>query len=85
MKFRLYSSRSGWVSRNSSLESYLGIPDGNGTDRYSEISEVTNPENSDYEKFIMPVETDGRWKCDDQFNPSDLVNFNPDWYPPDED
>ena len=83
MKYRLYSSRSGWVSRNSSLESHLGIPNGAGTVRYAGIAQVSNSESSDYEKFIMPVCTTGKWKCDDQFSPSDLVNYDPEWYPPD--
>ena len=86
MKYRLYSTLSGWTSRNESLESHLGIPDGN-TVRYAEVSQVTNPDNSDYEKFIMPVVTRGPWKCDDQFNSSDLVNYDDIWFPgaPDED
>ena len=90
MKFRLYSSRSGWTSRNASLESHLGIPNGAGTERYAVILQVTNPENSDYQKYVMPVVTEGTWKCDDQFNASDLVDHDPTWYlpspfPPDED
>ena len=82
MKYRLYSTRSGWTSRNASLESHLGIPDGKGTLRYAEITQVTNPDNADYEKYIMPVCMVGTWKCDDQFNASDLVDYDPDWYLP---
>ena len=82
MKYRLYSTRSGWTSRNASLESHIGIPDGKGTLRYAEITEVTNPDNADYEKYIMPVCTEGTWKCDDQFNPSDLVDYDPTWFLP---
>lgn len=82
MKYRLYSTRSGWTSRNASLEAYLGIPDGKGTLRYAEITQVTNPDNADYEKYIMPVCMVGTWKCDDQFNASDLVDYDPDWYLP---
>ena len=89
MKYRLYSTRSGWNSRNDSLETHLGIPDPPWTSRYAEVSQVTNPDNSDYEKYIMPVVTEGMWKCDDQFNPSDLVDYDPTWNlppdPPDED
>ena len=87
MKYRLYSTLSGWTSRNESLESHLGIPTGN-TVRYAEVSQVTHPDNSDYEKFIMPVVTEGPWKCADQFNSSDLVDYENQWVkgaPPDED
>jgi len=82
MKYRLYSSRSGWTSRNASLETHLGIPIPPWTLRYAEISQVTNPDNANYEKYIMPVCTEGAWKCDDQFNQSDLVDYDPTWYPP---
>ena len=51
--------------------------------RYAGIAQVSNSESSDYEKFIMPVCTTGKWKCDDQFSPSALVNYDPEWYPPD--
>lgn len=82
MKYCLYSSNSAWTSRNNSLESVLGIPDGEGTLCYAEISQVTNPENSDHGKYIMPVCTEGKWKCDDQFNASDLVDYDPTWFLP---
>ena len=78
-KYRLYDTPSEWASRNASLEIHLGIPNGKGTLRYAEISQVGNPENDDYEKYIMPVCMDGTWKCDDQFDASNLVDFDPTW------
>mgnify|MGYP003650145144 CR=1 FL=1 len=80
-KYKLYSTLSGWTSRNSSLEAHLGIPNGKGTLRYAEVSQVTNPANADYEKYLMPVVTEGTWKCADQFPASDLVDFDPEWNP----
>ena len=82
MKYRLYSSQSEWTSRNESLEEHFGIPNGKGTLRYAKILQVSNPENADYDKYIMPVCTDGTWKCLDLLNPSDLVDFDPTWNPP---
>ena len=79
MKYRLYASQSGWTSRNNSLEAHLGIPDGKGTKSYAVIERVGNSENADYGKYIMPVCTEGTWKCDDQFNLSSLVDFDPTW------
>ena len=83
MKYRLYSSHSAWTSRNTSLETHLDIPNGAGTERYAVPFQIPNSESSDYEKYVMPVVTAGMWKCDDQFLASDLVNYDPDWYPPD--
>jgi len=82
VKYRLYASQSGWTSRNNSLQLHLGIPDGKGTTSYAEIQQVGNSENSDYGKYIMPVCEDGTWKCDDQFNSSDLVDYDPTWNVP---
>tara|TARA_R110000765_G_C18843596_1_gene598240 strand:- start:144 stop:407 length:264 start_codon:yes stop_codon:yes gene_type:complete len=80
-KYRLYSTLSGWTARKGSLETHLGIPNGKGTLCYAEVSQVENPDNADYEKYIMPVCTSGTWVCDDQFNASDLVDFDPEWNP----
>ena len=78
-KYKLYATESGWTSKNASLETHLGIPDGEGTLRYARLAEVGNSANADYGKFIMPVLMEGVWECDDQFDPSDLVDFDPTW------
>tara|TARA_Y100000310_G_scaffold267604_1_gene279659 strand:+ start:633 stop:899 length:267 start_codon:yes stop_codon:yes gene_type:complete len=78
-KYRLYTSSSGWNNRHASLKTHLGIPNGFGTTEYAPMREVGNSENADFGKFIMPVMTSGRWKCEDQFNPSNLVDFDPTW------
>ncbi len=79
MKFRLYSSTSGWNSRHTSIKEYLSIPVGTTTE-YADIYQINNPENADYGKYPFPVITVGRWKCDDQFRASDLVDYDPTWY-----
>tara|TARA_Y100001937_G_scaffold116766_1_gene169093 strand:- start:65 stop:325 length:261 start_codon:yes stop_codon:yes gene_type:complete len=81
MKYALYNTSSDWNAKNSALETALGIPNGQGTDKYAEISKVENSENADYGKFIMPVFTLGTWKCDDQFDSNELVDFDPTWNP----
>ena len=78
-KYRLYDTTSEWNSRNASLETHLGIPNGAGTLRYADLLEVGNDENADYGKYIMPVCMNGTWKCDDQFVASNLVDFDPTW------
>ena len=78
MKYRLYDTSSEWVNKNESLEEHLNIPSEN-TFRYAEVSQVTNSNNAEYGKYIMPVCTSGPWKCDDQFNPSELVDSDPTW------
>ena len=83
-KYKLYDTEAEWVTKNASLETILGIPDGHGTLRYAEILQVGNAENADFGKYIMPVCMDGTWKCDDEFTASDLVPFDPTWnLPPD--
>ena len=82
-KYRLYDTTSEWDSRNASLEPHLGIPHGKGTLRYAEISQVGNPENDDYEKWVMPAVARGRWACEDQFDAANLVEFQPGWFDPD--
>lgn len=80
-KYRLYEEESAFTSKNAALESYLGIPR-EGTLHYASISRVENPASLDYGKYIMPVCMDAQWKCDDQFDPSKLVDYDPTWNVP---
>ena len=82
MKYKLFNDLAAWTTKSDALETYLGIPDGKGTTRYCRPRQVINPETEDYEKYVMPVGSAGRWKCDDQFDPADLVDYDPTWYPP---
>ena len=79
MKFRLYSTTSGWNSRHASIKTYLGIPAGTTTE-YADRTQINNTENADYGKYLFPVKTTGRWKCDDQFPAADLVDYDSTWY-----
>ena len=74
----------GLLSRSGLLIHHDKIPNGRGTLRYAEVAQINNPDSSDYEKYALPVCMDGNWKCDDQFNPSDLVNYSPNWFLPPE-
>ena len=78
-KYKLYATESGWENRQASLCAYLGIPIGKTT-AYAPKETVPNPASDDYGKFIMPVMTSGRWKCDDQFS-SGVVDWQNDWLP----
>ena len=82
MKYCLYSSLTDWNNRNDSLESYLDIPNGTQTLSYAIVSQVANTDNANYGKYILPVETEGMWKCDDQFLEGDLVDYDATWYSP---
>ena len=79
MKFRLYDTKSEWTAKSAALETHLGIPT-SGTSRYADPKQVTNEENDDYGKWVMPAVTRGRWACEDQFDPANLVEFQPGWF-----
>jgi len=78
VKFKLYATESGWNNKHASVMTELELPSGS-TERYAEISQVTNSEHADAGKFIFPVKTDGVYKCDQLFNSSDLVDADPEW------
>jgi len=80
-KFQLYSSTSGWNTRHSAIKTHLGIPTG-GTTEYSERRAIDNEEHDDHGKHPFTVMMDGTWKCDDQFNAGDLVDYDSSWYLP---
>tara|TARA_Y100000588_G_scaffold381653_1_gene467683 strand:- start:120 stop:371 length:252 start_codon:yes stop_codon:yes gene_type:complete len=78
VKFKLYATESGWNNKHAAVMTELELPSGS-TERYAEISQVTNSEHADAGKFIFPVKTDGVYKCDQLFNSSDLVDADPEW------
>ena len=78
VKFKLYATESGWNNKHAAVMTELELPSGS-TERYAEISQVTNSEHADAGKFIFPVKTDGMYKCDQLFNSSDLVDADPEW------
>ena len=78
---QLYSSTSGWNSKHTVVMESLGIPtDDNSTQVYATRETVSNSEHADYGKYIMPVKTDGTWKCDQLFTSSKLVDWDDDWF-----
>ena len=79
MKYKLFSSQTDWDNTHNSIKSFLGLPTAT-TDQYAVISEVDNSEHSDFGKYIFPVKTTGVWKCDDQFNSEDLVDYQDSWF-----
>jgi len=83
MKYILYSTETAWNASNTAMNTLFGLPDGNGNERYAEIKQVTNEENSDYGKYIFPVTTEGSFITVDKFNVSEMVEFDPTWSPPD--
>ena len=77
-KYMLYDTPSEWNEKEESLIDYLDVRS-TLTPAYATLSIVENTDSSDFGKFIMPVCMDGRWKCDDQFDASDLVDWQDDW------
>ena len=65
------------------INAALSIPSIEATN-YCTPERVTNTEHVDYNKFIIPIKTEGRWKCDQLFNAEDLVDFDSTWYAEDE-
>ena len=81
IKFQLYSSTSGWNTRHTAIKTHLGIPVG-GTTKYADRVQIDNEEHEDHGKYPFPVMMDGTWKCDDQFDPDDLVEHDSSWHLP---
>lgn len=57
----------------------FSLPDANAR-RYARKTLVTNSNNSNYGKFIFPVATVGKWKCDDLF--PDAISEDDNWNDP---
>ena len=79
MKAALYDTAEACRAAIASVEASLGIPSG-VTTRYAQPEPVTNEESSDFGKFVLPVKVLGTWKCDQLFEPSELVDWDASWF-----
>ena len=80
-KYKLFSTPEEYQSKRSEIEAFHNLPDGKGSETYGvDQLMIDNPEHSDYGLFIFPVLTEGTWKCDDQFEASELVDFDSNWF-----
>tara|TARA_Y100000310_G_C20372024_1_gene663957 strand:+ start:447 stop:701 length:255 start_codon:yes stop_codon:yes gene_type:complete len=68
-----------WEAHNATASTGLGIPNASAN-CYAVPCEVTNPESSEVGKLVFPVKTFGTWKCDQFFDPDELVEWNPAWF-----
>ena len=79
MKAKIFNSSTQAESSILEIQTSLGIPR-QGTDRYARVMEVINPESDNFGKFTFPILTEGNWKCDNLFNPSELVDWDDSWF-----
>ncbi len=83
MKYILYTTEEEWDASNDAMNTFFGLPDANGNERYAEIKQVTNEDHSHYGKYIFPITTQGSFITTDQFNVNEMVEFDSTWSPPD--
>jgi len=89
MKYKLYNTKKEWNTAQDFITAALGLPIPSvmrpddlaaGIRAYAEgVTLVSNPDHVDYGKYILEVQTEGEWKCD-QFFPHGLVNIDDTWW-----
>ena len=79
-KYILLNTVEEFSAKELEVKSLLSIPDNAGTIKYAESRMIDNSEHADYGLFIFPVLTEGKWKCDQHFDSSELVDFNSNWF-----
>jgi len=82
-KYILYSTEEEWNASNEAMNTLFGLPDVHGNERYAEIQQVSNLGHNDFGKYIFPITTQGNFITLNEFNVSDMVEFDPDWADPD--
>ena len=78
-KAKLYASTSGWNSKHTAVMGSLVIPP-DATQVNAIREQVTNSAHADHGKYVMPVKTQGTWKCDQLFDSNDLVDWDATWF-----
>lgn len=78
-KYILYSTQEEWDASNEAMNTLFGLPDDKGNERYAEIQQVSNLGHNDFGKYIFPITTTGNYVTINEFNVSDMVEFDPEW------
>jgi len=78
-KYILYSTQEEWNASNDAMNTLFGLPDSHGNERYAEIQQVSNLGHNDFGKYIFPITTQGNYVTINEFNVSDMVEFDPEW------
>ena len=78
-KYILYSTQEEWNASNDAMNTLFGLPDIHGNERYAEITQVSNLGHNDFGKYIFPITTQGNYVTINEFNVSDMVEFDPEW------
>lgn len=85
IKYKLYNTPEEFDAKEAEMRTLLSIPDSEGTTAYAEKVMIENPDHKDYGLFPFPVVTEGKWKCDQHFDVSELIDHDSDWAKPKED
>ena len=83
-KYKLLNTPEEFDAKEAEMKTLLSIPDNAGTSAYAESQMIDNPDHADYGMFIFPVVTSGKWKCDQHFSASELVDHDSSWAKPQE-
>ena len=79
-KYKLLNTPEEFDAKEAEMRTLLAIPDSKGTTGYADSRMIDNPDHADYGMFIFPVVTEGKWKCDQHFEASELVDFDSNWF-----
>tara|TARA_R110000824_G_C14668268_1_gene618718 strand:- start:83 stop:346 length:264 start_codon:yes stop_codon:yes gene_type:complete len=75
----LCDNQAEWDVVDATAREALSIPNAGAT-QYATPSEVINPDHTDFGKLVFPVKTAGNWKCDQLFDPADIINWDFSWF-----
>jgi hypothetical protein len=75
----LCDNQAEWDVVDATAREALSIPNAGAT-QYATPSEVINPDHADFGKLVFPVKMAGNWKCDQLFDPADIVNWDFSWF-----
>ena len=79
-KALLFDTESDWRELVTDLNGRLGLPSGATASYASTPKTVANESSEDFGKYVLSIKEIGTWKCDQFFEPDELVEWNPAWF-----
>ena len=83
MKFKLFVAEEDWDAKEAELRTAFNIPNPT-TSAFAPKTQVGNPDNDDYEKYIYPVPSEPARDARPYFNANELVDYDETWQLPDD-
>jgi hypothetical protein len=61
------------------ISNHIGLEKDSKTNQYAPLVQIDEEDSPDTGKYIIPIVTEGKFKCDDLYDSSELIEYQEHW------